>query len=157
MQWIVLCGIPYRGSGALASPDPTNVFHYLSFPLPTLRAGPKATGRLYCLLQLFESNTDHSHLQAVRTANLLARLQLSENSNERDGMQARSCGKCLLSVGNSNYARLYWRGIMPRSVRPFTKNCMARATSNNPMTLTRIRMPVSRITRRTPSAPARTK
>ena len=76
MQWIVLCGIPYRGSGALASPDPTNSFHYLSFPLPTLRAGPKATGRLYCLLQLFESNTVHSHLQAVRTANLLARLQL---------------------------------------------------------------------------------
>jgi hypothetical protein len=24
MQWLVLCGIPYRGSGALASPDPTN-------------------------------------------------------------------------------------------------------------------------------------
>jgi hypothetical protein len=24
LQWLVLCGIPYRGSGALASPDPTN-------------------------------------------------------------------------------------------------------------------------------------
>jgi hypothetical protein len=52
-------GIPYRGSGALASPDPTNSIHYLSFPLPSsgrLKRHREATylGRLlfvpYCML-----------------------------------------------------------------------------------------------------------
>ena len=48
------------------------------------------------------------------------------------------------------------RGMMPRSVRPFTKYCIARATSSNPMMRTRIRMPVSPRTPRTRPALART-
>jgi hypothetical protein len=34
LQWLVLCGIPDRGSGAFASPDPTNQ-HHNCFPLPS--------------------------------------------------------------------------------------------------------------------------
>ena len=41
------------------------------------------------------------------------------------------------------------RGIIPRSVSPFTKNCIASATSSRPMMRTSIRMPVSPSTRRT--------
>jgi len=46
--------------------------------------------------------------------------------------------------------------ITPKSVKPFTKNCMARATRSRPMMRTRMRIPVSPITVRTRSAPART-
>ena len=46
--------------------------------------------------------------------------------------------------------------ITPRSVNPFTKNCTASATSSSPMIRTRIRIPVSPITRRTRSALAST-
>jgi hypothetical protein len=48
------------------------------------------------------------------------------------------------------------RWMIPRSVRPFTKNCIASATSSKPMILTRIRMPVSPITVRTLPAAAST-
>lgn len=47
--------------------------------------------------------------------------------------------------------------IIPRSVSPFTKNCIASATSSNPMILTRMRMPVSPSTVRIRPAPASTK
>ncbi len=47
--------------------------------------------------------------------------------------------------------------IIPRSVSPFTKNCMASATSSSPMILTRMRMPVSPSTVFTLPAPASTK
>ena len=81
MQWIVLCGIPYRGSGASASPDPKNLFHHHRFPLPSNGAGLKATGRLTAHLQLFKSTTSYSQLQAAVYQNFPASLQLSENSN----------------------------------------------------------------------------
>jgi hypothetical protein len=47
--------------------------------------------------------------------------------------------------------------IIPRSVSPFTKNCMASATSSSPMILTRMRIPVSPSTVFTLPAPASTK
>ena len=70
--------------------------------------------------------------------------------------------------GSISVFPLDWRGvaqnqgfscleIMPKSVRPFTKNCMARATSKSPMILTRMRMPVSPRKVRTRLAPASTK
>jgi len=49
------------------------------------------------------------------------------------------------------------REITPRSVNPFTKNCMASATSNSPMILTRMRIPVSPSTVFTLPAPASTR
>ncbi len=52
---------------------------------------------------------------------------------------------------------VYGREMTPRSVRPFTKNCIASATSSNPMIRTRIRMPVSPRTALTRPAPASTK
>jgi len=51
----------------------------------------------------------------------------------------------------------YGREMIPRSVSPFTKNCMASATSSKPMILTRMRMPVSPSTIRIRPAPASTK
>ena len=48
------------------------------------------------------------------------------------------------------------RGITPRIVRPFTKNCMASATSSKPMMRTRMRIPVSPSRRCNRSAPLRT-
>jgi len=49
------------------------------------------------------------------------------------------------------------REITPRSVSPFTKNCMANATSNKPMILTSMRIPVSPSTVFTLPAPASTR
>jgi hypothetical protein len=46
-------------------------------------------------------------------------------------------------------------GMSPRSVRPFTKNCTARATSKSPMMRTRMRIPVSPMMPRTRLAPLR--
>ena len=41
MQWLVLCGVAYRGSTVQLriTCGPTNEIHYLSFPLPSHRAG----------------------------------------------------------------------------------------------------------------------
>src|ERR1700739_4108178 len=52
---------------------------------------------------------------------------------------------------------LYGFEMTPRSVSPFTKNCIARATSSKPMILTRMRMPVSPSTNLTRPAPANTR
>jgi len=54
-------------------------------------------------------------------------------------------------VANSGFQG---REMTPRSVSPFTKNCMASATSNSPMILTRMRIPVSPSTVFTLPAPA---
>ncbi len=51
----------------------------------------------------------------------------------------------------------YCREMTPRSVSPFTKNCMASATSSSPMIRTRIRIPVSPSTVFTLPAPASTR
>lgn len=46
MQWLVLCGVPYRGPGViLTSPDPSN-----QLPTSHYGAGPSATGRLHRLI-----------------------------------------------------------------------------------------------------------
>jgi len=60
---------------------------------------------------------------------------------------------------HDKFSRLvsHGREITPRSVRPFTKNCMASATSSSPMILTNIRIPVSPITALTRPAAANTK
>ena len=148
-------GIPYsgsRGSCLTLSNEPASHFPH--------RAGHTATGRLHCLLtaylQLPKSSTGYSLLQTssefpgLRPA---SSLQLPENSNP--------CGSTQPSVPVGNRAILwekpgYCFEITPRSVSPFTKNCIARATSNNPMMRTRIRIPVSPSTLRTRLAPART-
>jgi hypothetical protein len=64
LQWNVLCGIPYRGSGALASPVPTNRLPTYPITEP-LRAGHLAfIGSTTALKQLSESIKPCSHLQA---------------------------------------------------------------------------------------------
>ncbi len=116
---IVLCGIPYRGSGALASPVPTNrLLSSLTGRLPLRSQGcPRSST---ADKQLSEITTDLSDLQAKclnpsRHSNCLlrcslicfvqlvsfiasvcrsARLQLSKISNRPVGMQGR-CGTLL--------------------------------------------------------------
>jgi hypothetical protein len=81
MQWIVLCGIPYSGSGALASPEPSNLFHYFGFPLPSIGAGPTGHREAFLLIsQHLESTTRCFLKQAVQTLKAPASLQLFENS-----------------------------------------------------------------------------
>ena len=64
VQWLVLCGIPYRGSGALASPDPTNQHHNL-LPTSLLGQAIRPPGGFSSHLQLSKSSTGHSCLQAA--------------------------------------------------------------------------------------------
>jgi hypothetical protein len=64
MQWIVLCGIPYRGSGALASPDPANTITLASH-FPQSGQALWVPGGFTAHLQLFKSITCFSHLQVV--------------------------------------------------------------------------------------------
>ncbi len=102
MQWLVLCGIPYRDQGcdtSAASTDPTN-------QLPTSLTGQaqKATGRLHCSqLQLFESTTGHSPLQLAtdrKSLTCVSLLRLPEHTNPSPGTQPRPpCEKALKSVG----------------------------------------------------------
>ena len=63
------------------------------------------------------------------------------------------------SVGNVVTNRQVHRcfGITPKSVSPFTKYCIASATSSSPMIRTRIRMPVSPRTPRTRAAAPNTR
>ena len=58
LQWLVLCGIPYRGSGALASPDPTN-----QLPTSLIGQAKRPPGGSTAHLQLPKSSTRHSRLQ----------------------------------------------------------------------------------------------
>ncbi len=81
MQWIVLCGIPYSGSGASASPDPSNLFHYFGFPLPSIGAGRTGHREAFLLiLQLLKSTMRLSVKQVVQQLKSPASLQLFENS-----------------------------------------------------------------------------
>lgn len=52
-------------------------------------------------LQLSKSSTRYSLLQAMRTLNVSASPQLSENSNTLHGKQAQSLWKAPESVGNT--------------------------------------------------------
>ena len=63
--------------------------------------------------------------------------------------------RVLCGLGGNEDA--HGREMTPRSVSPFTNNCMASATSNNPIILTRIRIPVSPINALTRPAPASTR
>ena len=63
LQWDVLCGIPYRGRGALASPHPTNrLLSSLSGQLPNLTWAAFRSSTAH--KQLFESITARSQMQA---------------------------------------------------------------------------------------------
>jgi hypothetical protein len=62
MQWLVLCGIPYRGCEgvAAASANPAN-----QLPFSLCRQAKRPPGRSTAHLQLFESNTACSRLQPL--------------------------------------------------------------------------------------------
>ena len=150
MQWLVLCGIPYRGSDCAAnaaSTDPTN-------QLPTSLVGqatrPPGTPLLICNFLRVAQATSRCNSRSDRV--FRAESRLVENINHAVSVQAS---------GAVETTHILWetpaqdREIRPKSVSPFTKNCIASATSSKPMMRTRIRMPVSPITLRTRPAPAR--
>jgi hypothetical protein len=61
LQWLVLCGIPYRGSGMRRlriSPDPTN-----QLPTSLIGQAKRPPGGSTAHLQLPKSSTRHSQLQ----------------------------------------------------------------------------------------------
>ena len=189
MQWFVLCGIPYRGTGdavTAISTDPTNrlPFSHPGRPLKATRKRPLLN------LQLFKISTSCSCLQLVPGSCRSTQLRLAENSSAlvppQPGRAVESAGNCGKTRACTDFATTraagqgwgsvscskspaqkvssliragtrYWLFAMtPRSVRPFTKNCMASATSSRPMMRTRMRIPVSPRTARTRSAPAST-
>lgn len=76
MQWLVLCGIPYRGSGALASPDPAN-----QPPSSHLGQATRPPGGSTAHLQLPKSSTRYPCLQAAHGQAVFASVQLPENNN----------------------------------------------------------------------------
>ncbi len=84
MQWLVLCGIPYRGSGALASPDPAN-----QLPFSHLGQATRPPGSSTAHLQLSKSSTCHSCLQIAFALALNRCLPPAENSNLPALRQAR--------------------------------------------------------------------
>ena len=99
LQWHVLCGIPYRGSGALASPDPTNSHYNL---LPTSLYGADQSGHREALLLIcnFQRLTQQSsickpHIFSYRASLLLLRncalLRLPNSSRCCLSLQASSC------------------------------------------------------------------
>lgn len=83
MQWLVLCGIPYRGSGALASPDPAN-----QLPTSLLGQATRPPGGSTAHLQLSKSSTCYLCLQAVHGQAVFTSVQLPENSNPSAYLQA---------------------------------------------------------------------
>jgi hypothetical protein len=98
MQWLVLCGIPYRGSGALASPDPTN-----QLPTSLYGAGHKGHREAPLLISnFFESSTGRCRLQATQypSRRSLA-CNCEENSNSVPDLQPRRLWETAISVGNS--------------------------------------------------------
>jgi hypothetical protein len=81
-------------------------------------------------------------------------LQFPAGSPKSSGAPPYNRGSLRFRVG---YENVHGRAITPRSVSPFTKSCIASATSNSPMILTRIRIPVSPMNALTRPAPASTK
>lgn len=106
MQWLVLCGIPYRGPGALASPDPTNWFHHFCFPLPSCGAGH--SGHREALLLIFSFlrvPLDTLFCKRLAHQTFPTSLQLFENNKGLASAQALTLWKMWESaVGPSIYA-----------------------------------------------------
>jgi hypothetical protein len=85
LQWDVLCGIPYRGRGAFASPYPTNrLLFSLSGRLSSHFRSSTA------LKQLSESITAYSHLQAC--VRILSRPLLKS-----------ACCRCVLVLSTTRF------------------------------------------------------
>ncbi len=94
MQWIVLCGIPYRGAGALASPDPTNQFHHFRFPLPSFGAGHSGHREALLLICNFlRVPLDTLFCKELGHETLPTSLQLFENSKGLVSTQALALWK----------------------------------------------------------------
>src|SRR5208337_57819 len=77
-------GIPYRGSGALASPDPTN-----QLPNSHLGQATRPPGGSTAPLQLSKSSTRHPRLQAMPVQSGIISVQPDENINRPTRLQAR--------------------------------------------------------------------
>jgi hypothetical protein len=170
--------LPIRPTNRL----PTSLYSSLA---ALKRAGPTATGRLHCYICNFLrvaqatprcKSRNRLNRRAVsrlpeningpRTMQLMLAVErkrfLWETPSHARGISTKNAPDISISCHNNHCAlggsnRAYCRGMTPRSVSPFTKNCMASATSNRPMMRTRIRIPVSPSTARTRPAPASTK
>ena len=131
-----------------------------SFPLPSSGQATRPPGGSTAHLQLLENSTSYSLFATRGRLSRNRQLRLVENSNQHARMQANNlwesrafCGKTVLAPAPPP---LHCFAITPRSVKPLTKNCIARATSSKPIIRTRMRMPVSPRNARTRPAPAST-
>jgi hypothetical protein len=147
----MVCSLRYslQGSGRYCITLP----YELASHFPQLGQASQATGTLHCPTSNFSRVAQTTLLCNTFTGvNPAAGLQLLKGSSQSTATQGRSLWKPLVFCGKHAQPRLK----NPRSVSPFTKNCIASATSNRPMIRTRMRMPVSPSTDFTLPAPAST-
>ena len=141
-----------------SSIEATRAFRTPASHIIRLGTNPKPRSQLQSLnlpLSLYHRPNTEATRQSVRQSSPSAPEQQFEYYMPRHASATVEKTRKLLKNGISPN-RAYCRAITPRSVRPFTKNCTANATSSNPIMRTRILMPVSPKTRRTRSAPLRT-
>ena len=102
MQWLVLCGIPYRGLGGSCLTRPNEPAPQLLPPAATWQPRGNSTASV----QLLKSSTRYPGVQAAPELNLNALKQLTENSNWGAEAQAGRlwkapafCGKRAVNCG----------------------------------------------------------
>ncbi len=176
MQWLVLSRDYLQGptEGASNSLDLPN--ERTSFPLPSILFNFTESGQA---TRPPGGSTAHYNFTRVAQATLRCKCWRAMNVKTEPALcnsariaisrgykqapqpveSAVFCGKVLpaLLFPPCSFPALQCRGISPKSVIPFTKYCIARATSRRPIMRTRMRMPVSPITWRTRLAAASTK
>ena len=161
MQWLVLSRDSLQGFSCACLTRPYEpAFLASHFPLGAGHIGHREAPLLLSTFRV---------AQATRRCNSMAQhsmctsLQLVDNINMLGRRQAPSPvetlrflweTRCIALLNPPDPYRCF--GTSPRSVSPFTKYCIASATSSKPMIRTRMRMPVSPSTPRTRAAAAST-
>jgi hypothetical protein len=103
MQWLVLCGIPYRGSGVRFPPP--QLTQRTGFPRPSFGAGPNGHREAPLLnQQLFKNSTSYSLLQLTADSAGIANRDFSRITTPLPECNPAACGKAVVSVGNGRSA-----------------------------------------------------
>ncbi len=171
MQWLVLSRDSLQGfNGAhrakLVRPnEPASLFpHIQDSKVPDLRSGRPHGHREAPLLttnsiRVAQATPRCKHCGSTFCPAFRSVRNSQKNNNfKRLDSTSAGCGKLRILWETAAVPGDHMcRGISPKSVIPFTKYCIASATSSKPIMRTRIRMPVSPRNRRTRAAAASTR
>lgn len=114
MQWLVLSRVSLQGfQGHLPhlTQRTSSITLASHFPLRGRPYGHREA--LLLTLQLFKSSTCHSRLQPERTRNVLALLQLSENTKAR----TRTQGPKAVETFRNLWETLFWACLSTTAIR----------------------------------------